>query len=141
MIEIAPISPGIFTANANGIGVPAAVVLRTDAAGAQSVIPVFTCGAMAGSCSPAPLDISGPATFDLILFGTGIRGRSSLFGVFVRIGLNRVFPAQYAGPQGTFPGLDQINVRLLSVLAGSGEVDLELAFDGEVSNRTRIAFQ
>ena len=140
-IEIAPISPGIFTANANGFGVPAALVVRTDPAGVQTVIPVFTCGAVTGSCSPAPLDISGPARFDLILFGTGIRGRSSLSGVLVRIGPNRFFGAQYAGPQGTFAGLDQVNVRLLPVLAGSGETDLEVVFDGQVSNRTRVAFQ
>jgi uncharacterized protein (TIGR03437 family) len=135
------VSPGIFTANANGIGVPAAVVLRTEPSGAQSVIPVFACGEVAGSCSPAPLDISGPATHDLILFGTGIRGRSSLAGVLVRIGSGRIFPAQYAGAQGIYPGLDQINVRLLPLLAGSGEVDLEVALDGQVSNRVRIAFR
>jgi uncharacterized protein (TIGR03437 family) len=140
-IEIAPVSPGIFTANANGFGVPAAVVVRTDPAGVQSVIPVFTCGALSGSCSPAPLDISGPGTFDLLLFGTGIRGRSSLAGVQVRIGPNSFFPAQYAGAQPTFPGLDQVNVRLLRVLAGSGETDLEIVMDGQSSNRTRVAFQ
>ena len=120
---------------------PAAIVVRTDPSGAQSVIPAFTCGTVAGSCGPAALNISGAGTFDLILFGTGIRGRASLAAVLVRIGPNRIFGAQYAGPQGTFPGLDQVNVRLLPVLAGSGEVDLELVIDGQGSNRTRIAFQ
>ncbi|MGH9631037.1 MAG: hypothetical protein ACRD7E_22240, partial [Bryobacteraceae bacterium] len=70
-----------------------------------------------------------------------IRGRSSLPSVVVRIGLDRIFSAQYAGPQGTVLRLDQIKVRLLSLLAGSDEVDLELAFDGQLSNRTRTASQ
>jgi uncharacterized protein (TIGR03437 family) len=140
-VEIAPVSPGIFTANANGIGAPAAVVLRTDPTGAQSVIPVFTCGIAPGTCSPAPIDISGPARFDLILFGTGIRGRSALAGVLVRIGPSSFFPAQYAGPQPETPGLDQVNVQLLPVLTGSGEVDVEVLVDGQTSNRARIALR
>ena len=99
-VEIAAVAPGIFTANANGIGAPAAIVVRTDPSGAQSVIPAFTCGTVAGSCGPAALNISGAGTFDLILFGTGIRGRSSLASVLVRIGPNRIFGAQYAGTAG-----------------------------------------
>src|SRR5581483_5453505 len=35
-LTIAPIAPGLFAANANGQGVPAAVCLRVKAVGAQS---------------------------------------------------------------------------------------------------------
>jgi uncharacterized protein (TIGR03437 family) len=139
-IEIAPVSPGIFTANSNGVGVPAALVVRTAADGTQTVTPVFTCGASAGSCRPAPIEMSAPGIYDLVLFGTGIRGRTSLQGVFARIGEGRLFGAQYAGPQGQYPGLDQVNVRLEPVLRGIGDVDLELVIDGQVSNRTRLLF-
>jgi uncharacterized protein (TIGR03437 family) len=139
--EVASVSPGIFTANANGMGAPAALVVRTAADGAQTVAPVFTCGASPGTCRPAPIDMSLPGIYDLIVFGTGIRGRTSVQGVLARIGEGRFFGAQFAGPQGEYPGLDQVNVRLQPVLRGIGEVDLELTLDGRVSNRTRLLFQ
>jgi len=47
----------------------------------------------------------------LVLFGTGMRFRSSLSNVSVKIG-GIDAPVEYAGPQGEFAGLDQINVRL-----------------------------
>jgi len=95
------------------------------------------------------LDLSATGIYDLILFGTGIRGRSTLSGVTVSIGSSQRFPVQYAGPQGAFAGLDQVNVRLLECfpctpplpLSGIGEVDLELSLDGLSSNKVRIAFR
>jgi len=140
-IEIAPVSPGIFTANSNGIGAPAALVVQTAAAGTQTVAAVFSCGEPAGSCCPAPIDISAPGIYDLVLFGTGIRGRTSLQKVVARIGEGRIFGAQFAGPQGEYPGLDQVNIRLQPALRGIGEVDLEIVVDDQVSNRTRLLFQ
>jgi uncharacterized protein (TIGR03437 family) len=84
MFDVALISPGIFTANANGMGAPAALVVRTTADGAQTVAPVFTCAESVGTCRPAPIDMPPPAIYDLILFGTGIRARTSVQGVQAR---------------------------------------------------------
>ncbi|MFN7622049.1 MAG: hypothetical protein ACK5RS_02785, partial [Acidobacteriota bacterium] len=44
----------------------------------------------------------------------------------------------YAGPQGGFVGLDQLNLRLDRTLAGRGLVDLQLAIDGTTSNVVKI---
>ena len=40
----------------------------------------------------------------------------------------------YAGPQGGFSGLDQVNLKLPRSLAGRGEVQIALAVAGWVAN-------
>jgi uncharacterized protein (TIGR03437 family) len=47
----------------------------------------------------------------------------------------------YAGPQGSFAGLDQAGVFLPLSLRGSGSVDIAVAIDGEWSNPCRISIQ
>jgi uncharacterized protein (TIGR03437 family) len=47
----------------------------------------------------------------------------------------------YVGPQLTFDGLDQINVRLPRTLAGKGEVDLAVTVDDKLANTTRLSFK
>jgi uncharacterized protein (TIGR03437 family) len=76
----------------------------------------------------------------LSLFGTGIRNRTSLGNVGVTINGIGV-PAQYAGPQSQFPGLDQVNVGLPLNLRGSGETDLILTVDGQPANTVRVNIQ
>ena len=44
----------------------------------------------------------------------------------------------YAGPQGQFAGLDQVNVRLPQSLAGSGEIDVRMSVDGKRANVVRV---
>jgi len=50
-------------------------------------------------------------------------------------------PVVFAGPQGQFTGLDQINVQLPASLAGKGEVDVVLTVDGVVANTVRANLQ
>ena len=72
-----------------------------------------------------------------MLYGTGIRGRSSLSGVTAKIG-GLDAQVQYAGAQPEFAGLDQVNVVIPRALAGQGEVDLTLAVDGVTANSVRV---
>ena len=73
----------------------------------------------------------------LILFATGIRNRSSLANAQCTIGGISV-PVNYAGPnENGLPGLDQVNVTLLSTLKG-GWADLVLTVDGISSNTVSI---
>ncbi len=68
-------------------------------------------GAIAGQPGSAAIDM-GPDTYQvyLVLFGTGIRYRSSLSNVTVDIG-GAFASVEYAGAQGMFSGVDQVNVR------------------------------
>ena len=69
----------------------------------------------------------------MMLFGTGLRHVSSLSTVRVKIGGEEA-EVFYAGPQGDFIGLDQVNVRVPRSLSGRGEVELVLMVDGQVAN-------
>ena len=70
----------------------------------------------------------------LVLYGTGIRNRSSVGAVQATIGGVSV-PVEYAGPEGSgIPGLDQVTVRLTSDLKGIGLADLVVTVDGIPSN-------
>ena len=77
---IQPVSPGLFSANASGQGVAAALTTRVDAGGSQSTEAIFECGP--SLCLPTPVDL-GPESDQvfLLLFGTGIRGASSQLAV------------------------------------------------------------
>lgn len=132
------VAPALFTANASGLGVPAAMAIRVRADGSQSVEPVFNCGSSAGSCAPVPLDLgSDTDQLYLVLFGTGIRHLTQPGDLALRIGGT---PAEvaYAGAQGGFPGLDQINVRIPRTLIGRGEATVIFSVAGRSSTPVSI---
>jgi uncharacterized protein (TIGR03437 family) len=76
----------------------------------------------------------------LSLFGTGIRNRSSPAAVAVTINGMSV-PVEYAGAQGEYPGLDQVDILLPLTLRGTGETDLILIVDGRMANPVRVNIQ
>ena len=136
-IQIASVSPGLFTANATGVGVPAATAFRLKADGTQSFEALSRVDGQNGSV-PIPIDL-GAATDQvfLILNGTGIRGRTSLAAVTATIG-GTPATVSFAGPQGDFVGLDQINVGIPRSLIGRGDVDVVLTVDGKITNTVKI---
>jgi uncharacterized protein (TIGR03437 family) len=138
--SIEPVAPGLFTANFDGRGVPAAVAVSVAPAPdyTQTTQAVASCGNTAGSCVPSPIDLGPSGTqVVLLLFGTGIRGCSSQAGVGVKIG-GIDAQVQYAGAQFQFAGLDQVNVLVPPELAGRREVDLVMTVDGKAANTVRV---
>lgn len=148
-VVVASSSPGLFTANADGAGVPAAYLLRIKFPGGErSIEPIARFDAATQRFVPVPINFgfgSDPAADQLylVLFGTGIRGRNSLTDVSAELaGVASSSQVVFAGPQGTLAGLDQVNVRLFSNnLRGRGEISLILSVAGNPSNPVRIAFQ
>lgn len=137
-VRIAAVAPGLFAANANGQGVPAAVALRARGE-VQTFDAVARFDSATGRFVPAPIDL-GPEGDQviLLLFGTGLRGRSALAAVTCTIGGISV-PVTFAGAQGDLVGLDQVNLGPLPRgLAGRGEVDLVLLVDGKAANTVRV---
>jgi uncharacterized protein (TIGR03437 family) len=136
---IAQVSPGIFAANSDGRGVPAAVLLRVRADGSQSYEPVAQYDEATKRFTALPIDMTAPnEELYLIVFCTGLRYRSMLSAVSAQIGGANV-QALYAGPQGSLAGLDQLNLRLPRSLAGRGEVDLAVRVNGAAANTMKIA--
>jgi len=131
-VTIQVIEPSLFAANATGFGVAAATAVLVRSDGTQSAQPVFTCRANA-ACTSVPLDLGGPNDqLILSLYGTGI-GKVALPDVFVHAGNTRA-DVLYAGPQGVYPGLDQVNIRIPRAAAGSGESGVVLAITGKTAN-------
>jgi uncharacterized protein (TIGR03437 family) len=141
-LRIRPVAPGFFTANADGVGVAAALWLKVSSDQRQTSSNLFTCGSAPGSCVASPIDL-GNATDSiyLLLFGTGIRGRSSESAVTATVGGVAV-PVEYAGPQNEYPGLDQINLGPLPrSLAGRGSVPVEVRVDGDIAKPVTVAIR
>ena len=121
-VNIAPAAPGIFTSGVQ--------VLRIAADGSQTTETVIP---------STPIRIGPGATY-LILYGTGIRNRSSLGAVTLATGALNL-PVAYAGPQSQFPGLDQVDVVLPASLQSAGKVNVNLVVDTQASNVLSLTFQ
>ncbi len=126
-VQIAQVAPALFTANASGRGVAAAVVLRIKPNGKESFEPVARPDRSQDCFVHAPIDLNpiDDRVF-LLLYGTGLR----LPGQTIRVLLGgEIRPTAYAPVQG-LAGLDQINVELPRTLIGRGVVECTLTVDG-----------
>ncbi len=138
-INVNTVAPGIFTADATGNGLAAAGVFRIRGDGSQSNEPVARFDPGQNRFVAVPIDL-GPATDQvfLILYGTGLRFRSVLPSVSIGgVGSQVTF----AGAQGGFVGLDQINVRLDRSLAARGAVNVVMTVDGTPANTVSVTIK
>ncbi|MDD1751139.1 MAG: SBBP repeat-containing protein [Methanothrix sp.] len=135
-VGVAAAPPALFPAAASGEGPPAAWALRVAADGRQTLAPVADCSS--GACQSVAIEppADGERIF-LLLFGTGIRGRSSTENVSATIG-GKKLSVMAAVAQSEYPGLDQVNVELPRELAGAGAADLLITVDGANSNRVKL---
>jgi len=140
-VDIASVSPAFYTMNQNGQGVVAGYVQVVPASGPSTYEPVYSCPGGGAPCKTVPIDVGNPSDrFYLTMFGTGLRGRSSLQGVSVTIG-NQTVPVLYASSQGQYDGFDQLDVLLPNSLAGAGVVNVVATVDGMTSNVVQIQLQ
>jgi uncharacterized protein (TIGR03437 family) len=131
-IEITATAPAIFTINAAGTG-DAAAIATVDGVNYQA--------------PPFDLMVGGKPNI-LVLYGTGFRramadNPTDDNGVAESVSVSidgRPAKVYYAGAQGGFSGLDQINVELPSNLAGQGlrRVEVVATVNGVTANRVTI---
>ena len=137
ILKITSVSPGIFSADASGGGLAAAVALRVKANGEQVYEPIGQFDPATNRFVALPIDVSNPSEqVFLLLYGTGFRHHSGLNNVKVTVN-GASAEVLFAGAQGDFVGLDQCNVRLAPSLAGSGEISIMLTVDGKTSNTVK----
>jgi uncharacterized protein (TIGR03437 family) len=135
-ITVTNSAPGLFTANDSGAGPLAAQVVSVAPGGAQTYTNTAALNGQSFVNAPIALTPAGN-TYFLLLYGTGIR-----FGSAITVSINgTTYTPTYAGAQGTYAGLDQINVLLPASLAGSGTVTVTVTVDGTLTNAGTIAFQ
>ena len=120
-ISLSAAAPSLFTSNSQGTGAPAAL------SSSDGVAYNLTGNPDGSSNKVYPGDY-------LVLFGTGIR-RASKSTISITIGGQPV-PVLFAGAQGDYAGLDQINTRIPQGI--SGLVDLIVAVNGKQSNIVKI---
>jgi uncharacterized protein (TIGR03437 family) len=137
-VMIVAVAPGLFSGNSNGQGVAAALVLRVKGNGTQvfEQLAVFDPGS--NSVVAVPIDLGPPEDeVFLVLYGTGMRFRSSLSGAQLTVG-GTALEVLFLGSHPVFVGLDQLNARLPRSLAGRGEVSVVLVVDGKPANIVTI---
>ena len=137
-VNVAPVAPGMFTANSTGLAAGSGVQVIGNN---QSTLNIEYTDPATGNVMPLPIYL-GPSNQQtyLALYGSGIRGRSSLAGVVVTIG-GVYTPALYADPQSQYAGVDQLNVQIPNSLAGSGTVTIQVTVDGVAANPVNVVIQ
>jgi uncharacterized protein (TIGR03437 family) len=111
LVTVSATAPGLFTADASGRGAPA------------------------GLTAPVELGEDGAT---IVLYGTGIRHAASKPVCTVA---GQPVEVLYAGAQGEFPGLDQVNLKLPQTLRGVGPAVLELIVDGVAANLVTLTLR
>ncbi|MBI1765201.1 MAG: hypothetical protein HYR56_27630 [Acidobacteria bacterium] len=137
-LNVQAVAPGLFAANANGAGVPAAVLFRQKANGQQSLEELIQ--AQAGTLVPKPIDLGPDGDIVLVIaFGTGIRGRSNAASAVTCTLGGTPIDVPFASAQGGLVGLDQLNLGPLPrSLAGRGNVNLVITVDGKAANTMQL---
>jgi uncharacterized protein (TIGR03437 family) len=136
-VQIASVAPGLFSADSSGRGLPAASIFRLKTGNIQSWESVAQWDAQQNRFVAVPVDLGADSDqLFLILFGTGIRGRSDTSNVKATIG-GITTEVTFAGAQGAFDGLDQVNVRIPRNVGG-GDRDVTLMVDGQTTNTVSI---
>lgn len=133
-VTIEAAAPGIFTANGNGIGAPAALILRVSPTDARSIEYPFAAGSNGFVASP--IRFAGDRLF-LDLYATGVRGAGA--NVQILLG-GESFQPLYAGPQPQFAGLDQVTFELPLSFQGRGRVEAIVIANGQRSNPVELNF-
>lgn len=144
-VMIARVAPGIFAANSNGRGVPAATIFRVKQDGSQGYEALSQYNQQEQKYITKPIDVPQTDIVVLVLFLSGIRNATDINGdgnlaesVKVLIGgveANVI----YASRQPNFVGLDQVNAIIPSSLVGRGQVDVSVIGIGyTASNVVRL---
>src|SRR5262249_27377954 len=137
-------SPGLFSADASGKGLAAAVFLRVMPDGSTRYEPVWQLDA-GGKPAPVPIDLNAGGQVYLILFGSGLRGGDTLssYALVKYQGLPRLYiKPDYVGPQGFYIGLDQVNIPLPDTLmSGDAMIFLQYADDPLLRMTNTVTFK
>jgi uncharacterized protein (TIGR03437 family) len=137
---IGHVAPALFSLNGTGSGLAAATAVTVNAANPVLQFPInlFDCSRL--PCQAFPINLGLDTPVFLTLYGTGIRHRTSLDKIWVRVNGLAVL-ATYADRQPSFAGLDQVNIPLPLQLRGIGTVGVLVKADGHDANTVTVVIQ
>ena len=132
-IYVASVAPSIFEANAEGLAAANLLRIRGDV---SEYDPISQRDPTTSQVVAVPIDLS-PETdsFFLIMYGTGVRFRSSVDSVKATVG-GIDAPVVYAGSAGSSDGLDVLSIKLPTEV--HGWADVVTTVDGVAANTVRI---
>ena len=134
ILQIAKVSPGIFSANADGKGLAAASLIFIKGE-ERTYGTVATCDTQ--GCLANPIDVNLYDGVYLEMYGTGVNNDKGAAAVTATIGGQPV-SVLYAGTQCCFIGVDQINLQIPKSLASKGVVDVVITVEGKIANTVKI---
>jgi len=135
-VLITNVSPGIFTLTGDGTGVPLAAITGVLSDGSTVSLPPYQCSA--SGCNVVSIALpSGLTDLYIVLYGTGIRNYHNISASLGSLPLDVL----YAGAQGQYPGLDQVNLHLKGPVILSSLQTLQLIVDGTNGNPVFLQFQ
>jgi uncharacterized protein (TIGR03437 family) len=137
-VTIASVAPGLFSATANGQGYAVGQAWNVKADGSYTITNLCCTTNAQGQQVGIPIDMGAATDTTLVvLYGTGLRGLTSLANASATVG-GQTAVVDYAGAQGAFVGLDQVNLTLPQSLRGQGTVPISLTLDGKTANTLNI---
>lgn len=129
----AAVGPGIFSAGPDSLAVGEVSRTGGNTTTREEIVRLNA----SGQWEAIPIRVAAGERVTLTLFGTGLRGRTN-FSAAIR---STSLLVRYSGPQGSFEGLDQVNVDIPSSLAGSGLVEITFQVDRTRTNPVKIHIQ
>lgn len=131
---LTPLAPALYTLNSSNL---AAAYIDCVVGNTQTLEDPFQVSG--GALVAQPVNLSACDQNILLLYGTGLDNAQAadaqvMFG-------NTAGTVLYVGPQGTWPGLDQINVLIPKSLDGAGNISVVLSVAGMTANKVNFAIQ
>jgi uncharacterized protein (TIGR03437 family) len=137
-VVIESVAPGLFSATSDGKGLAVGQAIRVKADGTWSQSDLCRWDSGQNKFVGIPIDMGSETDTTIVaLYGTGIRLRTGLANVSATVG-GQTAVVEFAGAQGSFVGLDQVNLRLPRSLRGMGDVSISLTVDGKTANALTI---
>jgi uncharacterized protein (TIGR03437 family) len=133
-VNVVPSAPGLFAVNTSGLSASFADCVSAD--GTQSTI--LTSQVVNGALVAVPLNLGICQETVLELWATGLDSPNAI--VQATIG-GQTATVLFAGPEGVYPGVDQVNVVIPQSLVGAGNVPIVVSAGGLTSNTVNVTIQ
>jgi uncharacterized protein (TIGR03437 family) len=122
-INVQPAYPNLFMADSTALA-------------AGSIVRVHNGTAATSAITSSAIALDGDQVY-LVLYGSGLGSATSATAAIGGIAAT----VAYAGPQGTYAGLDQYNILIPGSVAGMGTVDIVVTAGGMASNPLHVTIQ
>ncbi len=129
-------APGLFTASQNGRGAPTGQIVVVHADGSHTIENLATLSGNTYVATAIKLASPTDQVF-LQLYGTGIRHATKVTAAIS----GAAATVMYAGQQGAYPGLDQVNLQLPKALQASGALNVVVSAEGQPANGVLIVVE